>query len=504
MKAANILILFLCLSATGFAQKGYVKDWGNAPLNRIPVFHTKNHYQFVGNVVKAERYSSSNPSEAVSIYEFNKDGNLTRMTDALGDIKKYYDSKGFLTGYESLGGFFDFSSTIKTDNSGKVLEDRYNSGGGSKYIYNNQGLFIEERYLRTDGIKERFAYDSQKRVVKWEGFDETGKLLYNTDYSYSKVGAMLRVSTKYYSSYSNTTTETVTYYNDKGHSLGEDGNLTYEYDQYGNILNDPSGNYYVNTYANGTVTRGKPSQNTNTNNTNTNNTNQPQTPGNTQTTTVSTGCVSGDCINGWGKMEYDNGYYDGFWKNGDRNGYGMYKWHEYGKYLGNMENGQRSGFGIYEDAQGGLQYGYWVSGLLNGLGLTVDENKNWEQGIFENGRIKTPYPFESTGLTYGCVGGDCQNGYGQYKWNNGDTYTGFFSNGTMRMGNYLFANGNEYLGTFNLQNQFDGFGLYYFGESGYYGGEFKNGQYHGRGYYENGNETPRKGEWENGTLKKPY
>src|SRR5690606_23065934 len=120
MKTATVLFLFLCLSSAGFAQKGYVKDWANAPVNKIPVFHSKNHYQFVGNVVKVERYSNLN--DTPTVYEFDANGNLTRQKDALGDIKKYYDSKGFLTGYESLGGFFDYSSSVKTDASGKVLE----------------------------------------------------------------------------------------------------------------------------------------------------------------------------------------------------------------------------------------------------------------------------------------------------------------------------------------------------------------------------------------------
>ena len=39
--------------------------------------------------------------------------------------------------------------------------------------------------------------------------------------------------------------------------------------------------------------------------------------------TKTTGCISGDCYSGWGKWQFDNCYYDGFWVNGKKQGYGL-------------------------------------------------------------------------------------------------------------------------------------------------------------------------------------
>ncbi len=214
---------------------------------------------------------------------------------------------------------------------------------------------------------------------------------------------------------------------------------------------------------------------------------------------ASTGCVKGDCQNGWGKYEYDNGHYDGFWKNGKKHGYGLYKWPESGKYIGSWVNDNMEGYGVYLADNKDNIIGIYRDGQLNGLGVTVTGD-DWEQGIFDDGNISTSYSFYSTGNDTGCVAGDCQNKYGRYKWSNGDKFIGFFKNGKMHMGTYTFAGGDKYSGMFNSDNQFHGMGRFFFKDGAYYGGKWVNGKYDGRGYYHDKDLNQQIGVWSNGTL----
>jgi len=214
-------------------------------------------------------------------------------------------------------------------------------------------------------------------------------------------------------------------------------------------------------------------------------------------------CVSGNCKNGWGKYEYDNGYYEGFWNNDVKSGYGMYNWSESGKYIGNWEDDTMNGYGVYIAENDDNIIGNYKDGKLNGNGLTV-YGEEWTYGIFNNGEISTTYNFYTNEGETGCVAGDCQNQYGRLKWENGDSFTGFFSDGHFQMGTYQFTNGDRYTGMFNNDNQFDGTGRYFYEDGGYYGGEWKNGGMDGIGYYHDKDLVRQVGEWINGSLTKSF
>ena len=226
--------------------------------------------------------------------------------------------------------------------------------------------------------------------------------------------------------------------------------------------------------------------------------------GSTSTTSISTtteGCVRGNCQDGWGKYEYEGGHYDGFWKNGKKEGYGLYKWTGTGKYIGNWENDNMEGYGVYIAENDDNIIGQYSNGQLNGLGVTVTGDK-WEQGMYSNGNLVSSYDFITNSVDTGCTAGDCQNKYGRFKWDNGDSFTGFFKNGRLFMGTYTFADGGKYSGMFNSDNQFHGMGRYFFVDDAYYGGNWNNGKYHGRGYYHNQDLEQQIGEWSNGSLTK--
>src|SRR5690606_35781060 len=112
------------------------------------------------------------------------------------------------------------------------------------------------------------------------------------------------------------------------------------------------------------------------NNTNTGTTVQkPNTPNTTTTsagTSSSTGCIYGDCNNGWGKWQYESGYYEGFWSNGNRHGYGLYAWKTEGTYIGFYVNNIIEGYGSYENKNGKIVAGMYANGMANGLAEQVE------------------------------------------------------------------------------------------------------------------------------------
>ncbi|MCW5520014.1 hypothetical protein J1N09_09205 [Aureitalea sp. L0-47] len=217
-----------------------------------------------------------------------------------------------------------------------------------------------------------------------------------------------------------------------------------------------------------------------------------------------TGCVYGNCDYGWGKWQYDDGnYYDGFWSNGLKNGYGLYSWKGIGQYIGNWENDGMNGYGAYLPDNDNDMVGQFRNGELDGLGYEITDDV-WRRGVFVNGVLSEEFTYARNEGELGCTSGDCQDKYGSYWLENGDNFIGFFKNGKMHQGSYKFANGDRYVGMFNEKEEFHGMGRYFFESGAYYGGEWKNGKYHGRGYYEDVDETPQIGEWTEGVLTKVY
>lgn len=198
--------------------------------------------------------------------------------------------------------------------------------------------------------------------------------------------------------------------------------------------------------------------------------------------TSSTGCTRGDCDSGFGRYDYDNGYYDGFWSGGLKNGYGLYSWNDGGTYVGNWTDDKMTGYGVYTAANDDLIKGEFSNGNLTGIGVTRTGDE-WKQGTWTGGTQNAVYNFYGNDVDTGCTIGDCQDKYGKMVWSNGDTYVGFFKNGTMRIGTYSFADGSKYSGEFNSQGQFHGMGRFWFANDDYYGGQWANGKYDGRGYY---------------------
>jgi hypothetical protein len=162
-----------------------------------------------------------------------------------------------------------------------------------------------------------------------------------------------------------------------------------------------------------------------------------------------------------------------------------------------------NGYGAYLPDNDNDMVGQFRNGEMDGLGYEIQDGV-WRRGIFTEGVLSEEFSYNRNEGELGCTSGDCQNKYGSYWYENGDNFIGFFKNGKMQQGSYKFANGDRYVGMFNEKEEFHGMGRFFFNSGEYYGGEWKNGKYHGRGYYEDAEKTPQVGEWTEGVLTKVY
>lgn len=182
------------------------------------------------------------------------------------------------------------------------------------------------------------------------------------------------------------------------------------------------------------------------------------------------GCVSGDCESGFGKYILNNSkyyynYYEGNFKNGERNGKGMLvkntysnydkKFTESLRYVGQFKNGKYHGKGketvILNEYEGN-----WKEGKKDGYGVfTVGSGISIHKGNWLN---------------------DKKSGKGKETFSSGNSFDGEYKDNEFFKGTYTYEGGQKYIGEF-LNAKMDGQGKYYL-ENGdlYFEGRFKNGK----------------------------
>jgi hypothetical protein len=126
----------------------------------------------------------------------------------------------------------------------------------------------------------------------------------------------------------------------------------------------------------------------------------------------------------------DGNKFDGEWKNNKKTGIGKMTYGAYAEYVGHFEEGKRDGEGVYRFLKtGDLYSGSWKNGLKHGRGTF----------IFNDTKIK--------------IVGDWANGQitqGKWIFSNGTYFEGNFENNYPKgEGVWRFANGNTVKGEFS-------------------------------------------------------
>jgi hypothetical protein len=146
-----------------------------------------------------------------------------------------------------------------------------------------------------------------------------------------------------------------------------------------------------------------------------------------------------------------------------------------GECMGNCENG----VGNFKFEKSLDEYdGNFLDGKFHGYGLLkIYKGKNKKENLFD---------------TYeGMFSGDQMEGEGIYRYANGDTLLGNFSNnklngvGSAQSGTINKNKGYYYTGMFS-ENKFHGFGIYKYTDGSFYAGEFSEGKMSGLGFMKNG------------------
>ena len=120
----------------------------------------------------------------------------------------------------------------------------------------------------------------------------------------------------------------------------------------------------------------------------------------------------------------------------------------------------------------------------NGSGnkhFTYNNKTYWSNALQK--KLISVFCSSSSSSNTGCLKGNCKNGYGTYKLNDGRVYVGNFKNGTADgYGTMTFKNGNKYQGNWK-DGDLDGYGTYTLKDGAKYQGNYKDGKYNGEGKY---------------------
>ena len=168
----------------------------------------------------------------------------------------------------------------------------------------------------------------------------------------------------------------------------------------------------------------------------------------------------------YGKLDFDNGYYEGKIINNKMHGKGIYYYASGSKYDGDFKDDKMHGKGIYYYASGNKYDGDWKDDKKQGKGIYYYATRDKYDGEFKD---------------------DKKQGKGIYYYATGDKYDGDWKDHKMHgKGIYYFANGDKYDGDCKDDKK-HGKGIYYFNvppwKGDKYDGDWKDGKKHGSAYY---------------------
>ena len=154
---------------------------------------------------------------------------------------------------------------------------------------------------------------------------------------------------------------------------------------------------------------------------------------------------------GFGRLTTVKSVYLGQWRNGEFTGWGRETRRSGKVYEGKYINGLLQGKGILKNNKGVSYIGDFKDSKRHGKGI-LDTHKVHYEGDFRDDKLcgKGRIIFKIEGHVYeGQFDNNEINGFGTFKWKNGDSYTGNMLNGKMDgKGKYRYNNGVVYEGIY--------------------------------------------------------
>lgn len=170
------------------------------------------------------------------------------------------------------------------------------------------------------------------------------------------------------------------------------------------------------------------------------------------------GCVRGDCENGEGSYieigPEGRTEYRGHFRNGRYHGFGRLEYvNEKAVYKGYWKNGKRDGRGIYWDRDNNVYMGQWKNDRRNGQGSQFYNVEDWREDKYTENWLK-----HHTENYTGEFKNDVFFGQGTYRWADGTTYTGgWAANKKHGDGYFDYGHGNISRHKYDLDRRVFGF-----------------------------------------------
>ncbi|WP_435578486.1 hypothetical protein [Gilvibacter sp.] len=215
-------------------------------------------------------------------------------------------------------------------------------------------------------------------------------------------------------------------------------------------------------------------------------------------------CVSGDCLNSFGISNMrGGGVFHGFYKDGVGTGFSMIidEKNDIEIFsLFDFAEGLDTGFSLvyYNDDDTYTLYDY-----NNKVGLGFDRGgQRYYNFRIVNDKAQFAKHIQPNGEDLGCVGGNCMNGYGAYRYGNGDFYVGRLINRQPSgVGEEVIKSSGRISWGIFRKGKLQGHGVRVWDEYHYYYGEFKDNKMHGQGVLRLDKDTFQAGQWIEGVYQ---
>lgn len=165
-------------------------------------------------------------------------------------------------------------------------------------------------------------------------------------------------------------------------------------------------------------------------------------------------------FDGFQKVKYDNGTFEGYMKDGKRHGKGVYIWQDGSRYEGDWFQDLKQGKGVFRWDNGDVYEGSFFADHREGKGKKTYDNRDVYEGTWSKGK---------------------KHGKGNFYSANGDHYSGEFKNNKREgFGVKVWSGGARYEGTWKA-DRMHGEGTFTWPQGDWYKGDYIMGMRTGKG-----------------------